>query len=158
MAAATSRDYPERTQPLGLVVSDVVPGPRLAAAARSHLARFQADSPEGFSLLGMTAEEAARVEASSFLQHVLALDRALPGYLDALGTTAEAHAQDMLDPGMTVDESVAAGLLGAAEGRYLQGRATREDLLELGCSAEEIEALLAEQAEDEQASACASST
>lgn len=158
MPAASPREYPEPPQPSGLVVSDVASSPRLAQIARARIARFQVAQPERFADLGMTVEEAARVEAGCFLDHVHELDRAIPGHLAALGTTAEAHAAALLEPGLTIGASVAAGLLPAAEGRYLQGCATREDLVELGHSAEEITAILAEQLEDEQASACASST
>ena len=158
MAVAKPREYHEHPQAVVFVVSDVNPGYRLVEAARTHIARFQAEQPERFATLGMTVEEAARVEAGCFLDHVHELDRTNPGYLDALGTTPEAHAAGLLAPGLTIDESVAAGLLRAAEGRYIQGCATREDLVELGHSPEEIDTLLAEQLEDQQVSACASSS
>jgi hypothetical protein len=44
--------------------------------------------------------------------------------------------------------------MSAAEGRYLQFRATREDLVELGHSPDEIETIL----EEQRAYACASSS
>lgn len=75
-----------------------------------------------------------------------------PEHFASLGGTVEEVAARFTEPGLTIDESVAAGHMSAAEGRYLQRCATREDLEELGCSLEEIEAILAEQ------QACASSS
>jgi hypothetical protein len=77
-----------------------------------------------------------------------------PEYFAGLGVSVEEFAARFAEPGHTIDESVAAGEMSAAEARYLQLRATREDLVELGYSPEEIEAIL----EDQRAYACASSS
>ena len=77
-----------------------------------------------------------------------------PEHFASLGSTLEELAARFAEPGLTIDESVAAGHMSAAEGRYLQFCATREDLVELGHSPEEIDAILDEQ----RAHACASSS
>jgi hypothetical protein len=82
------------------------------------------------------------------------LREAQPAYFAALGATVEELAARFAEPGLTIDASVAAGQLGAAEGRYLQFRATREDLVALGHPLDEIDAIL----EEQRAHACASSS
>lgn len=77
-----------------------------------------------------------------------------PEHFASLGTTREAFATQFAEPGLTIDESVAAGHMSAAEGRYLQFCATREDLIELGHSPEEIDSIL----EDQRSHVCASSS
>jgi hypothetical protein len=77
-----------------------------------------------------------------------------PEFFASLGATVDDFAARFAEPGMTVDESAAAGHISAAEGRYLTFCATREDLVVLGHSPEEIDAVLA----DQQARACASSS
>jgi hypothetical protein len=77
-----------------------------------------------------------------------------PEYFISLDITVDEFAARFAEAGMTVDESVAAGEISAAEGRYLTFCATREDLAVLGHSLEEIEAIL----EDQRAQACVSSS
>ncbi|MEZ4293513.1 MAG: hypothetical protein R3B70_00950 [Polyangiaceae bacterium] len=73
-------------------------------------------------------------------------------HLQLLGMSAQECAAAMSEPGRTIEECVAAGLMSAPESRFLEGRATREDLTELGYSAEEVARIL-----EEQAGACESS-
>jgi hypothetical protein len=87
----------------------------------------------------------------SYAEHLRAVQ---PEYFASLGVTVEEFAVQFAAPGLTVDESVAAGHMSAAEARYLQFRATREDLVELGHSPEEIDVIL----EEQRAHACASSS
>lgn len=77
-----------------------------------------------------------------------------PAEFAALGVTVEEYAREFAEPGLTIDESVAAGHMSAAEGRYIQFCATREDLIELGHTPEEIDEIL----EEQRARACASSS
>jgi hypothetical protein len=79
------------------------------------------------------------------LEHAQRIAREHPEHLAALGLTAEQYANELAQPGMSVEESVAAGWMSAAEGRFLLGQATLEDLLELGHSPDEARALLAQQ-------------
>jgi len=81
------------------------------------------------------------------------LERDHPGTLASLGMTAEDYARQMASPGTSVATSVAAGWMSPAEGRFLQGEATLDDLLALGHPLDEARELLAEQRER----ACASS-
>ncbi len=76
-----------------------------------------------------------------------------PEYLPSLGMTAEQYASSLAEPGLTIEEAVRAGHMTAAEGRYVQGCATRDDLTALGYAPGEIEGVL----EDQRARACASS-
>ncbi len=89
-----------------------------------------------------------------FLEHARTLAREHPEHLAALGQTAEQYAQEMAEPGLTIEESVAAGWMSAAEGRFIQGNATAEDLIALGHSSAEVEEILL----DQRVRACASST
>lgn len=84
-------------------------------------------------------------------QYAERLAREDPELLRVLGMSAEQYAASILEPGRTVEECVQSGLMSAAECRYMQGCATREDLTELGYSASEVECIL-----EEQANACAS--
>jgi hypothetical protein len=77
-----------------------------------------------------------------------------PEYFASRGATVEEFATRFAEPGLSIDESVAAGHMSASEGRYLQFRATREDLVALGHSSEEIDAIL----EEQRAHVCASSS
>lgn len=87
----------------------------------------------------------------AYAEHLLETQ---PEYFATLGVTVEDFAARFAAPGLTIDESVEAGGLSAAEGRYLQFRATREDLVVLGHAPEGIDAILAEQRDH----ACASSS
>jgi hypothetical protein len=82
------------------------------------------------------------------------IEREHPAHLAALGMNAEQYARGMMGPSLTIDESIEAGWMSAAEGRYIQGCATLDDLLELGHSREEAHEILL----DQQERACASST
>lgn len=99
-------------------------------------------------------DDRAAIELRAFLEHARTIEREHPEHLAALGMTAEEYAHCMMEPALSIDESVAAGWMSAAEGRLIEGRATLEDLLELGHSPAEARAILADQ-EDR---ACASST
>jgi hypothetical protein len=99
-------------------------------------------------------EERAALEHPVFLDHARTLEREHPEHLAALGMTAEDYASGMLGPSLTVEESVAAGWMSGAEGRFILGRATRDDLLDLGHTPDEARAILL----DQQERACASST
>lgn len=79
-------------------------------------------------------------------QYAEKLEREDPEHLRSVGMSAEQYAASMSEPGRTVEECVQAGLMSAAECRYIQGCATREDLTELGYSPSEIECILVEQA------------
>src|ERR1700722_11398348 len=96
---------------------------------------------------------ASRRDAEHYLPYARAIEREHPEELAALGMTAQGYAAAVGEPGLTIEESVAAGFMSAEEGRYVQGRATREDLIELGYAAAQIEVIL----EDQRARACASS-
>jgi hypothetical protein len=93
-------------------------------------------SPPQFAGAG-TAEERAAIEYPTFLAHARALEREHPEHLAALGMTVEAYARSMSGPSLTIEESVAAGWMSAAEGRFILGRATLEDLVELGHPADD---------------------
>jgi hypothetical protein len=84
-------------------------------------------------------------DAHARLAYADQIERDHPGYLAALGMTAEQYAHELAQPGMSVEESVAAGWMSAAEGRFLLGQATLDDLLELGHSLDEARAMLAQQ-------------
>ncbi len=99
------------------------------------------------------ASRRARVDAEHYLPYARTIEREHPEELAALGMTAEGYAAAVGEPGLTIEESIAAGFMSAEEGRYVQGRATREDLIELGYAAAQIEVIL----EDQRARACASS-
>lgn len=79
------------------------------------------------------------------------VERDAPEHLRSLGMNAQDYATAMAEPGRTIEECVAAGLMSAEECRFIQGQATREDLAELGYSPEEIVRIL-----EEQATTCAS--
>jgi hypothetical protein len=98
--------------------------------------------------------ERAAIEYPYFLEYARRIDRERPGYLASMGMTAEEYAHEMCGPSLTIDESVAAGWMSPAEGRFIDGKATPEDLLELGYSDEEARAILV----DQQERACASSS
>lgn len=84
-------------------------------------------------------------------QYAEKLQREDPEHLRSLGMSAEQLAASMSEPGRTVEECVQAGLMSAAECRYVQGCATREDLTVFGDPPSEIECVL-----EEQAGACGS--
>lgn len=93
------------------------------------------------------------LQAEHFLPYAREIEREHPEHLSAMGLGAEEYAASMAAPGLTIDESVHAGLLSGAEGRFIKGIASRDDLRELGYSPAEIEGIFAEQ----QVRACASS-
>lgn len=99
-------------------------------------------------------DQRAALEYPFFLQHARELEREHPEHLAALGVTAEQYARSMTGPSLTIDESVAAGWMSAAEGRFIQGKATLEDLIDLGHAEHEARAIL----RDQQERACVSST
>jgi len=101
-----------------------------------------------------TADDRAAVEHAFYLEHARQIERDHPEHLAALGMTAEEYARSMSGPSLTIDESVAAGWMSAAEGRFIMGQATFDDLLELGHPPDEAQAILL----DQQVRACASST
>ncbi len=88
-----------------------------------------------------------------YLAYAQNIERDHPGYLASVGMSAEEYAREMAGPSMTIEESVAAGWMSAAEGRFIHGQATPADLVELGYSDEEARAILLNQQER----ACASS-
>ncbi len=88
-------------------------------------------------------KDRADVEYPFFLAHARQIEGEHPEHLAALGMTAEEYARSMSGPSLTIEESVAAGWMSAAEGRFIQGRATRDDLLELGHPPDEAQAILA---------------
>jgi hypothetical protein len=98
--------------------------------------------------------ERVAIEYPFFLEHARDLAREHPEHLAALEMSAEEYARSMTGPSMTIEESVAAGWMSAAEGRSIRGQATLADLLELGHSLDEARVILA----DQQERACASST
>jgi hypothetical protein len=102
------------------------------------------------------------LRAEHFLPYALDIARQQPGYLASIGMDADAYAASLAQPGLTIEESVEAGEISAAEGRFLQGVATAEDLVELGYSAQDVAVILEEQearaASRDPAGACASST
>lgn len=100
--------------------------------------------------MGHAAEKLAPLgepapEGGASLRYAEQIERDHPGYLASLGMTVEQYAHELSQPGMSVEESVAAGWMSAAEGRFLRGQATLDDLLELGHSPEEARALLSQQ-------------
>jgi hypothetical protein len=120
-------------------------------------------SADAFAHTGMPAfpatlrqgtDDRMRTEHAFFLEHARQIEREHPEHLAVLGMTAEEYARSMSGPSLSIDESVAAGWMSAAEGRFIQGRATLDDLLELGHPSVEARAILL----DQQARACVSST
>ena len=117
--------------------------------------------PTGFHAEARSASPASSTRALSpealrpehFEPYVRQIESEHPGYLASLGVTAAEYAAGMSEPGLTIEESIAAGLMSAMEGRFLQGCATAEDLAALGCSPEEIDLVL----EQQRARVCASS-
>jgi len=101
---------------------------------------YPLDPPE---LPRLGTKESHRLEL--LRQYAEKVEREDPGHLRSVGMNAEQYAASMSEPGRTVEECVQAGLMSAAECRYIQGCATREDLTELGYSSSEIECILAEQ-------------
>jgi hypothetical protein len=99
-------------------------------------------------------DERVAIEYPAFLDHARQIERDHPEHLAALGMTAEDYARSMTGPTLTIEESVAAGWMSAAEGRFILGQATLEDLRELGHGPDEAQAILL----DQQERACASST
>jgi hypothetical protein len=93
------------------------------------------------------SSERAAIEYPYFLEYAQKIDRERPRYLASMGMTAEEYAREMCGPGLTIDESVAAGWMSAAEGRFIQGKATPQDLSELGYSDEEARVILVDQQE-----------
>ena len=77
--------------------------------------------------------------------------RMQPELLASIGMTTDEFEAACNDT-RSLEEAVKVGWISAAEQRFIEARATREDLLELGHKPGEIEALLAEQ------QACASSS
>jgi hypothetical protein len=118
--------------------------PSFADAGTAVAAPIRGQDPEG-----RTAQE-----YPFFLEHARQIERAHPEHLAALGMTAEEYARSMTGPSLTIEESVAAGWMSAAEGRFILGEATLDDLLELGHPLDEAQAILL----DQQVRACASST
>ena len=114
-----------------------------------------ADAPvaEPASAHLVSAEERAAIEYPFFLEYARKIEREHPEHLAALGMSAEEYARSMCEPGLTIEESVAAGWISATEGRSILGQATLEDLLELGYTADEAQAILL----DQQDQACAPS-
>jgi uncharacterized protein YciI len=99
-------------------------------------------------------QEREAIASASYLEQARKIEREHPEHLAALGVTAEEYARTMAGPTLTIEESVAAGWMSAAEGRFILGHATLEDLRELGHTADEAHAILL----DQQERACASST
>jgi len=99
------------------------------------------------------AASSDELRAEHFLLYAQEVERGHPEHLSSLGMSAREYAAAMAAPGPTIDESVEAGLMTAEEGRFIQGQATRDDLVLLGYSPDEIRVILA----DQQARACASS-
>ena len=97
--------------------------------------------------MGQAAEKLAAYGRDGHTQHRYAeqIERDHPEHLASLGMTGEQYAREMAQPGMTIEESVAAGWMSTAEGRFLLGQATLDDLLELGHSPDEARALLLDQ-------------
>lgn len=77
-----------------------------------------------------------------------------PEYFASLRMTVEEFAEEFAAPGLTLEQSVEAGWISDAERRYIEGRATPEDLRELGHTEEEAREILDKQ----RARACASSS
>jgi hypothetical protein len=120
-------------------------------------------SPPSFADAGVPAlpvtvrygtEDRSRTEYVFFLELARQIEHEHPEHLTALGMTTEDYALSMSGPSLSIDESVAAGWMSAEEGRFIQGLATLDDLLELGHPPAEARAILL----DQQARACASST
>jgi hypothetical protein len=120
-------------------------------------------SPPSFADAGMAApaparwqgvEERSAIELPFFLDHARQIEREHPEHLAALGMTAEEYAHSMSGPSLTIEESVAAGWMSAAEARFIQGKASLDDLLELGHAPAEARTILL----DQQVRACVSST
>jgi hypothetical protein len=107
---------------------------------------------EGTHAAPIVGDARVAVEQSFFLEHARSVAREHPEHLAALGMSAEEYARSMTGPSMTIDESVAAGWMSAAEGRFILGQSALEDLLELGHSPGEARAILL----DQQERACAS--
>lgn len=103
----------------------------------------------------LSQEERDAANLPYFLEYAKKVEREHPEYLEALGQTSEELARGMTEPGKTIPESVEAGWISAAEGRYLLEQATLDDLLELGHSPDAARAILEEQARE---AACASSS
>ena len=99
-------------------------------------------------------EERAALNFPYYLADAQKTEREHPELFGALGVTPEQYAHEMTEPGKSLQESVEAGWISAAEARRMQGQATLDDLLEIGYSAEEADAILSDQRER----ACASST
>jgi hypothetical protein len=94
---------------------------------------------------GEPPPQSTRRIADHFLPYAQRLESEHPGYLALLGTTPAEYASSMADPGRTVEEAVAAGLLSAAEARFIGGCATGQDLIDLGHLPAEIDAILEDQ-------------
>ena len=105
--------------------------------------------PLDHSELAMGSKDSDRLDV--LRQYAKRVEREDPEHLKSLGMSAEQYAAALLEPGRTVEECVEEGLMSAAECRYIQGCAAREDLAELGYSHAEIERIL-----EEQAKACGS--
>ncbi len=73
------------------------------------------------------ALERAAIASPSFLAHAQQIEREHPEHLAALGVTAEEYAEGMTGPSLSVEDSVAAGWMSAAEGRFILGQATLAD-------------------------------
>jgi heme oxygenase len=97
-------------------------------------------------------DDRAAIELDALLVYARTVEREHPEHLAALGMTAEEYARSMSEPALSIDESVAAGWMSAAEGRCIQGCATLDDLLELGHSEDEARAILADQEDRARAS------
>lgn len=104
---------------------------------------------EDFELAGAAPGDAHHLEVLRL--YAQKVEREAPEHLRSLGMSAQEYATAMSGPGRTIEECVEAGLMSAEECRFIQGRATREDLTGLGYCPEEIVRIL-----EEQAKTCAS--
>ncbi|MEP7124699.1 MAG: hypothetical protein ABJE95_27470 [Byssovorax sp.] len=73
-----------------------------------------------------------------------------PGSMARIGMTDA----DLDKPAKSLAEALAAGWITASDKRQMEGVATEEDLVEMGCSPEEVAEILAEQRDR----ACATQT
>lgn len=81
---------------------------------------------EHLELTGAGPKDAHRLEILRL--YAQKVEREAPEHLRSLGMSAQEYATAMSGPGRTIEECVEAGLMSAEECRFIQGRATREDL------------------------------
>ncbi len=117
-----------------MVLDDGIPEPASSVRAIASVERAPESSRVRQSLPHHLAEH--------LLPYAQQIANEHPGYFDLLGTTPVDYAANMAEPGRTLEESVAAGLMSAAEARFVAGSATREDLVDLGYAPVEIDAIL----------------